>query len=1411
MTTTLVKRIVYLAITVVATMPYVHAQNVSIPDANFKAALLAHTPIIDTNDDDEIQVSEAVAFTGKLSLANQGIADLTGIEAFVNLTRLDVNQNALTSVDLTANTALVWLSCWQNDLTAIDLTNLTALNYLHLGDNELGSIDVSQNTALDTLVTFINPIGSLDVTNNTELLWLLPFDNNLSSIDLSNNPNLKYLSIGTNPMSSLNLSSNSMIETLLLTAMPNMTSIDLSNQTSLKTLFAQGAFTSFDLTGLAALESLTFNNNSALSEVTLSGNTNLQSFGAGDCQISSLDFSECPNLTGLSVTNNQLTSLNITNGNNEAITFFNLLGNPDLSCISVDDIDYATTNFLNIPEGTTFQEDCNNPTIQIPDAAFLAGLLAHSGSIDSDGNGKIGEVEAAAFSGNLDLAGLGITSIRGIEYFTGVTGINLNSNPLIAADISQNPAINSFSCTNCELRVLDVANGNNTNFTTFNVTGNADLTCINVDNSSYSNSNWTNIPNGTGFSIDCIVNIPNAAFKTKLTTHVPDIDTDDNGQIQLSEAKAFTGLLNASNNTSITDVIGLEAFQNITGLWLSNDGVTSADLSQNTQLTEFYIPNNSLLAELHITNLPNLLKLSVSSTRAGVLDISNSTKLTELTCSNSRITSLDLSNNKRLAILSAGQNAFGSIDLSANVDLDEVYLSSCSLYTLDLTNNPGIWKLNVTNNANLSCVQVSDVDYANGNANYVKGTNTIFSLDCPPAIPDANLRNALLNHVPVIDTNDDNLLQLAEKEAFTGTLILSSKGINDATGLENFVNITGLDISSNQSLSNLDVSVFSDLTTLNVSFTTLGGTLDLSSNPDLESLECSGSGLTNLTVTSNPKLTDLDASNNQFTTIDLTNNTKLTSIKLDNTAIAAIDLSSNTLLEELNLRLTELSAIDVSTNTALTFLDITQLSGGLNSLDLSSNVDLVTLFASGNGVASITFGNNTALTELYLGGHQLTSIDVSNLTALQTLILSSGTLGTLDLSGNPDLEYLSADENALTDLNLTANTNLTEVYVNTNQLMSVDLSGLTLLTDIYLYDNDLTSVDFSTNTALYSVDIYENAITSLDFSNNSNLVYLYAVDNDLYWLNLANGNNSNMEGMEVYNNPNLVCITVDDVAYAEANFSDIDEGVTFSTGCGNYETEILSFAISGETGNAAIDGMNHTITLEVSYFTGLINLSPVIALSSGATVSPESGSPSDFSNPVEYTVIAENGVTQEIWTVTVTLADPSDATDIVTFSFEEQTGPATIDDVNHTVGIEVASGTDVTSLIPTIGLSTGAGVSPNNGAAQDFTDPVTYTVTAEDEVTSQEWTVTVSIEEITLGADDLQGLSIYPNPTRNLISIEGVNQRFTMRLLNLDGRELLNVSNQNVVDMSTFKAGMYLLHVELADGSRKVIRISKVN
>lgn len=109
----------------------IQAQNVNIPDVNFKNYLLNNSAI-NTNGDGQIQVSEAIAFNGSIFCGNKNISNLTGIEAFVNITELYCFANHLTTLDLSHNTALTYLTCSDNQLTSLNIKsgNNTSLGWL---------------------------------------------------------------------------------------------------------------------------------------------------------------------------------------------------------------------------------------------------------------------------------------------------------------------------------------------------------------------------------------------------------------------------------------------------------------------------------------------------------------------------------------------------------------------------------------------------------------------------------------------------------------------------------------------------------------------------------------------------------------------------------------------------------------------------------------------------------------------------------------------------------------------------------------------------------------------------------------------------------------------------------------------------------------------------------------------------------------------------------------------------------------------------------------------------------------------------------------------------------------------------------------------------------------------------------
>jgi len=79
-----------------------------------------------------------------------------------------------------------------------------------------------------------------------------------------------------------------------------------------------------------------------------------------------------------------------------------------------------------------------------------------------------------------------------------------SNNSLSELDLSLNTSLNFLICTyNNPLTLLNVANGNNINFAYFRVDQNPNLTCIQVDDATWSTTNWTNIDAIASFSTDC--------------------------------------------------------------------------------------------------------------------------------------------------------------------------------------------------------------------------------------------------------------------------------------------------------------------------------------------------------------------------------------------------------------------------------------------------------------------------------------------------------------------------------------------------------------------------------------------------------------------------------------------------------------------------------------------------------------------------------------------------------------------------------------------------------------------------------------------------------------------------------------------------------------------------------------------
>ncbi|MXN90360.1 T9SS type A sorting domain-containing protein [Flavobacterium sp. Sd200] len=146
------------------------AQIVDIPDANFKAKLLAASTsldiarnstgqniVIDTNGDGEIQESEAIQVYW-LNVDSSQISDLTGINSFINITRFYCSNNYLTAINIHGLNGLTIISAGNNVIASIVLYDLPTLFTLEIGWNNLISLDLSNLPVISELMLANNPL-----------------------------------------------------------------------------------------------------------------------------------------------------------------------------------------------------------------------------------------------------------------------------------------------------------------------------------------------------------------------------------------------------------------------------------------------------------------------------------------------------------------------------------------------------------------------------------------------------------------------------------------------------------------------------------------------------------------------------------------------------------------------------------------------------------------------------------------------------------------------------------------------------------------------------------------------------------------------------------------------------------------------------------------------------------------------------------------------------------------------------------------------------------------------------------------------------------------------------------------------------------------------------------------------------
>jgi Leucine-rich repeat (LRR) protein len=1199
----------------------VNCSNNVLPTVNLTSNLLittldcsSQTPYVDIQDASNNYVFDALNLKANIALksvdcSNNAISNLD-LSANTLLNNIDCSSNQIQTLNIISNTAFTSLICNNNSLLALNLKNgnnsiITAFNVTnnpsllcievddvllsqsyagwleddpnsyssgcgtyvpddkfeeYLESNALGDGVANNNFASTTLINaFVGPLnisglGISDLTGIVDFIVLQELDcsnNNLTNLNLNNNTALTKLNCSTNQIVNLDLTLNSGLTEFL------------TNDNLLLTLNIENG------------------NNNLLTTFNATNNLNLYCVNIDDAIVGSIPGSwqkdaftayngDCDGARFTAIPDDFFEQTLIDLGYDDVIDDLVLTSNIE-HILSIDVSDKSIEALTGIQDFQSLEKlDCSGNYLNALDISGMINLE----ELNCNSN-YLFTNDIADPNGLLNLTGTDSL----IKLFCA-------SNNFSSLDMVLNTNLETLDCTNNNLNILNVSgnmqlkilNCSNNNLTDLDISNNIILEEVNCNSNSISTFTTLATNNTTLTSLSC----SNNDIPTLLV---------DSYQV-LTNLNCRSNVLTQINTTSNPALRNLDFTGNqITGInLLSNSNLISVLASQNelTQLNftantplETLNCNNNPITQLLVDTTPLIKHLFCTNNQLIDLDLSNNGYLVELNISSNLLSNLILSNNlSTLKTFNCSNN-----ELSGDIDLTTMGTASCPAQfdpddfcpdsiTIDVSNNQldflniqnginsNISGFNTSNNPELNCIQVDDVN--NIGVSWVKDATTKYSLDCrygETYVPDNAFEQALMDDINInVDPILDNYVATSIIEALQ-TLNINGKGISDLTGIEDFTALQVLNCSNN-TLSSMDLSDNVNLIDVNCSNNTFSN-LDFSSNLTLTTVDCSNNSLSSLDLTVNVNLTNLNIANNTFSefepstipTLEVFNCDSNLLVELDfqsNAALTSLSCQSN-VLEKLNVRNGQngnLTNFNAQNNTSLTCIETDDgtIPNGVTWVKDASAEYVINCHYGQTYVpddafeqALISLGYDSGALDDYVLTAAIeirTNLDIkgkgiSDLTGIEAFVslknlnFESNTVTNVDLSNNLFLENLYASNNTLTNLDLSFAPNLIIVDLSNNNLSQLNLN--TNILDLNVESNVLTFLNVDLLVNLEKLNCSENRLVELNVTSNSNLIELFCKSNLFIQdkLNLQNGANQSLEKFNATNNPDLSCVLVD--------------------------------------------------------------------------------------------------------------------------------------------------------------------------------------------------------------------------------------------------------------------------------------------
>ncbi len=368
---------------------------------------------------------------------------------------------------------------------------------------------------------------------------------------------------------------------------------------------------------------------------------------------------------------------------------------------------------------------------------------------DTDGDGSLSDAEISAVT-NINCMSRGISSLKGVEYFSALQDLFCNSNRLTELDVSQNTALTFLWCHENQLTALDVSK--NTALTDLNCSGNQ-LTALDVSRNTALKDLGCGSNRLTALDISrntlltglgCSVNQLTELDVSKCTALI-DLGCDYNQLISLNVSgnTELMGLHCSNNQLTALDVSNcpvicryMNTYERVSNntcdmfgfdftfdpiVTVIGNYVSYPTAAQDVAIDETHFPDDAFRAvvqefdtdgngslsgaeisavnqidcrEKGVSNLKGveyfvaLKKLDCASNQLMELDVSRNIALTWLQCGHNQLTTLDVSSNTMLEVLDFNNNRLTALDVSSNTALRVLWCHNNRLTKLNVEKCP---------------------------------------------------------------------------------------------------------------------------------------------------------------------------------------------------------------------------------------------------------------------------------------------------------------------------------------------------------------------------------------------------------------------------------------------------------------------------------------------------------------------------------------------------------------------------------------------------------------------------------------------------------------------------------------------------------------------------------------------------